>query len=85
MSYNSIAEMHDDPWLRRRLTACATQENKGAGNPEQWVNDNLWTIVSAPGWDQKWDTARSNYHPQAGLDESVITDADILAMIQPMT
>lgn len=86
MSYNDISEMQADTTLNRRLIACATQEGKGgvSQTPEQWVTENSWKIVSSPGWAAKWSSAKANYNSQPGIDESVITDDDILATIQPM-
>lgn len=84
MSYNSLSEMQGDAWLKRRLIACASEQKKGDGNPEAWVDANIWNIVNAPGWGAKWEQAKNNSHPAPGIDESVIADGDILAVIQPM-
>lgn len=90
MSYQDIANMKDSNLLRRRLHAAAAQENKPEP-VEQWVADNIWEIVSAPGWAAKWAYAEAIHEPQPGDppydpggDEAVITDQDILSVIQPI-
>ena len=90
MSYNSAADMHEDEYLNKRLIACASEQDKGdpgdgALQASNWVNIHKWDIVNAPGWSAKWDTARVNGNVAPGADSSVITDEDILAVIQPMT
>jgi hypothetical protein len=82
--------MHDDHYLNQRLIACASEQGKvePGGDADQaanWVTAHKWAIVNAPGWAAKWDTARVNGNLSPGNDSSVITDEDILAVIQPMT
>jgi hypothetical protein len=82
--------MHDDEYLQKRLVACASEQNKGdagdgAEQASNWVNIHKWAIVNAPGWAAKWDSARVNGNIAPGNDASVITDEDMLAVIQPMT
>jgi hypothetical protein len=90
MSYQSIAEMTQSSGLRNRLTACAAQEFKNAGQPTKepgnWVNDNIWIICAAAGWGAQWESGQAAYPGLAdvGEREDVITDGDILASIQPM-
>lgn len=79
----SIAEMTASGSLINRLTACAAEQDK----PEpysQWVMERIWKIAASPGWAAKWDSAIAAEIPDPGSNPTVITDADILAVIQPM-
>lgn len=83
MTYADIADIADSPSLRRRLTACAAEQ----GKPEPfalWVSDRAWSIAAAPGWASAWGSARAAGIGDIGADESVITDAMILSVVQPM-
>jgi hypothetical protein len=84
MTYNTIADMRDDSALRRRLVACAAQEDKEGPSPESWVSDHIWDIVASPGWEAAWEYAEAADKENIGADETVISDAMILAVIQPM-
>lgn len=83
MSYKTIADMAESGSLLRRLVACAAVEKKTKPYL-QWVSDNLWDIVASPGWSEKWESAVAAEIEDPGGNESVITDDDILAVIQPM-
>jgi hypothetical protein len=83
MSYNTIANMQEDAALQRRLVACAAEEQK-PGSPYGWVADRIWKIVTSPGWEDAWAYAEAVPIENIGADETVITDAMILAVIQPM-
>lgn len=82
MSYNTIAKMAYDPDLRRRLYACAGQED--IPFPTHWVDDNIWTIVSNPEFEAAYAYALGTGVPNPGQDEGVISDAVILAHVQPL-
>lgn len=85
MSYNSIFTLSQDADLRSRLTACAAVEGKGGDFPEWWVQSNIWTLSITPGWGDAYGYAVSVGKERPGYDESVITDAMILAAVQPLS
>jgi hypothetical protein len=87
MTYTSIEEMAGSPSLAARIIASAAQE--GQQDPANFVRDNIWLIVSKDtGWASAWDYARDNEtdddNPDTGRRPGVISDAMILAVIQPM-
>lgn len=84
MTYSTIADMTESPALRRRLTAAAAQEGKTKPY-ETWVHQFIWEIASSPGWDTAWESAIVNGGgPDPGGRADVITDAMILAVVQPL-
>ena len=78
--YNSVADMAEDLALNRRLTAAVAKE--GILDPKGWLYPRNWQVVSAPGWDAKWDSAVAGGVSNPGADEAVITDGDILSAVQ---
>jgi hypothetical protein len=75
--------------LRYRITACAAQElaavgNKQAATPQYWVDAHLWQLVVSPGWPEAYSYAVSTNVVRPGWDPGVITDAMILAAVQPL-
>lgn len=54
-----------------------------------WVEQNRYLWAASPSWGEKWASAlvshagETDYQP--GNDEAVITDADILAVVQSLT
>jgi hypothetical protein len=84
MSYGSMVEMANNESLRNRIIAAAAAE--GINNPDQWIYSVAWQIAASPGWDTKWDSAKSSYNvnqnPDAGARTDVISDSDILAAIR---
>lgn len=83
MSYQTIALIAQDADLRQRLIACAAEQAKDA-NPGHWVDQRLWRLAATPGWGASWASALLANIARPGWDESVITDAAILAAVQPM-
>lgn len=84
MSYNAIAEAAADKDLRARCVACAAQEHKGGTNPEYWVENHIWFICARQEIADAYKYAKDMGNPKPGYDEGAITDAMILAAIQPM-
>jgi hypothetical protein len=86
MGYLEIKKMADSSRLRDRLNACAAEQITDPNiEIENWVGQRLWHIVSAPGWGDKWASAEvSDPGNDLGGRTDVITDGDILAVIQPM-
>lgn len=88
MSYTSIVAMANSNSLRERIVAAAADEGLDQ-DPVQWVHANIWKIVSAGSdWQTNWDYAAAqanvNANPDTGARNDVITDAMILAVVQPM-
>lgn len=83
MSYSDIADITESTSLRRRLHAAAAQEGKPKP-VEVWVSTYIWEIASSPGWAAAWASAVAGDIEDPGADEGVITDAQILAAIQPL-
>lgn len=83
MSYQTIALIAQDADLRQRLIACAAEQAKNT-TPGHWIDQRLWLLAATPGWGDKWASALAGSNPRPGWDESVITDGDILAAVQPM-
>jgi hypothetical protein len=83
MSYNSIAASAGDYALQRRIASCAAQEG-APGDPMTWALTNIWSIVSEPEIENPYEYAMGQENPNPGGDEGVITDAVLLAHIQPM-
>lgn len=82
MTYLQMADMTRSASLRDRLTACAAQQH--ARDPEQWVRDNIWSLVTQPGWADAWASAVASAIEDPGANEAVITDQMILSAVQPM-
>jgi hypothetical protein len=64
-------------------------------NADSWTVENRRTWAAAPGWDAAWESAKVSHpaDPEApvgtplydpGMDESVITDSQILSQVQAM-
>lgn len=98
--YLAIAEIANNEFMKERLNAATIQQwhlgniqlgidGNNSYNVLQWVNSNRYLWASSPSWGEKWASALvshgadPNYDP--GKDESVITDADILAVVQSLT
>lgn len=90
-SYLSIAAIANNQSMYERVMACATQQTydldtPSISNPINWVGDNRYLWASTPGWGTKWAQALEahsddpDYDPGKELD--VITDSDILAVVQ---
>ena len=81
MSYNNHANIAQSPSFRARVTACAAQE--GAPNPAQWVGGYIWSLPTSE-WIAAWASAEAgDPGGDHGANEAVITDAMILAAVQP--
>jgi len=91
-SYVAISQIANDYWMQERVKACATQQvhlgNIAVDDPIAWTTDNRYIWASSPMWGDKWDYALAthpddpNYEP--GKDDTVITDADVLATVQAL-
>lgn len=85
MTYAHIAAITESPALFKRIKACAAEQKAaGPGALQQWVFDHLWLIAASPSWADKWAYALAA-NPDLedpGAEEAVITDADILTVVQ---
>lgn len=92
MSYMSIIEAAESSSLARRVQAAAAQEAAAADvsipSISGWVTDRMLNLVATSGWGDKWayaqDTYRPEFNPDTGARPDVISDADILAAVQPL-
>lgn len=68
-----------------RIAACAQQEIDLMDQPAtEWAAQNIWEVAAAPGFADKYEYALATGVPRPGNDESVISDAEILSVVQPM-
>jgi hypothetical protein len=86
MAYYDVGVMVGSNGLRKRVAACAAQESSTPlADPMRWAAEHIWVIAAAPGWDAKWASGVAAYPDEDPGDKSdVITDADILAVVQPI-
>lgn len=82
MSYLSQASLVGDVQLRRRIVACASIS--GVDNADSWAHQNRWLFATQHGWESAYETALANGKPKPGEDQSVISDAMILAAVQAL-
>lgn len=82
MSYYTQAVMSEDVSLSRRITMCAAIE--GADDPQRWTFEHRIKWATSPAWDSKWDSAEAAGIEDPGADASVITDGDILSVVQQL-
>ena len=80
--YLTIATVANDATMNQRVAACVGQQ--AGPDPLWWADQNRYRWAAAPGWAAKWDSAVASDVPNPGADPAVITDADILAVVQPM-
>jgi hypothetical protein len=83
MTYTSIAISAGDYALVRRVASCAAQEGV-TGDATAWATQHIWEIVSSTEIEEAYEYALGTENPNPGGDEGVITDAMILANVQPM-
>ncbi|MFA5608118.1 MAG: hypothetical protein WDA07_13190 [Leucobacter sp.] len=83
MSYNAIAEMALDSDLINRTAACAATEGVTM-HPVSWAAERMWQIAASPGWGAAYAYAVQTGKERPGLAEDVVTDAQILAAVQPL-
>jgi len=83
MAYATTAQITQSTALMQRLIACAAEQKK-VKPYQNWVLDRIWDIAVSPGWSAKWESAVASENPDPGADPAVISDQDILGVIQPM-
>jgi hypothetical protein len=84
MTYSAVADMTQSLSLTQRVAAAAAAE--GEVVPSRWATENIWAVVSQPGWDEAWTYALDNEtlddNPDTGARPGVINDDMILAAVQ---
>lgn len=81
MTYLTHSHIVYSSSLRGRVTACAAQE--GASDPPRWTSAVIWSLITSE-WIGAWASAEAgNPGGDHGSNEAVITDAMILAAVQP--
>ena len=80
MSYSTIFANSVDVPFNNRVVAAAAQE--GADDPVVTARDLIWPIVTASDVEAAYPSAVAAGNDNPGGDESVISDAMILAKVQ---
>jgi hypothetical protein len=80
--YLTIAVIARDEDMIQRVASCAAKQ--GEPEPHWWATNHAYTWAAAPGWAMKWDSAVASGVANPGADPAVVTDGDILAVVQPM-
>jgi hypothetical protein len=87
VSYQSIVDMAQSESLLNRIAAAAAQEG-WQGDPRQFAMNRRWEFAKDSGWVAAWDYACGEYNvnqnPDTGARTDVISDAMILAAVQPL-
>ncbi len=81
MAYIDVYAMTGSGSLHGRLSAAAATEH-ASGDPELWVREHRYQLVSAPGWGDAWASAVASENEDPGADPGVITDGMILSQVQ---
>lgn len=84
MAYSDVAALQSDLQFNNRCIACVATEPNPPGNPTQWVIENSWAIAGAPGFGDKYGSALAADVPEPGNNPAVISDADILSVVQAL-
>jgi hypothetical protein len=82
MTYASTAALSQDTDFTMRVTACYTTESPQTEFPQTWAENKRWAIAAQPGFGDAYASALASNVTRPGLDESVITDAQILGAVQ---
>lgn len=81
-NYWSIALVQQDSDLQQREIACAQVE--GIPDATHWVLTRSWDYAAQPTWGEKYQYALDTGNQRPGMDDAVITDADILSATQAL-
>jgi hypothetical protein len=85
MAYSDIALLAVDQDFRGRIAASAASENDHLPiHPLMFADTYQWQIAGAPGFGEAYASAIAGDVPRPGNDPSVISDAQILAVVQPI-
>ena len=85
MAYYDVSLLAVDQDFRARIAACASTE----GLPEKmhpiyFADQFQWEIAGAPGFGDAYASALAADVERPGADPSVISDAQILSVVQPI-
>lgn len=83
MTYNTIAASASDQAFLKRIAACAAQEGT-TEDPMTWAMQHVWQIGSNTEIEASYAYAVGAGNENPGGDEGAITDAMILAQVQPI-
>lgn len=83
MSYATIATIAQDRDIRLRCIACAATQ-PGVDLPAPKVDNAIWRLAASPGWSESYESALASSVERPGWDAAVISDAMILAAVQPL-
>ena len=86
MAYSDQALLSVDPDFLTRVAACAAVEVdlEQSTSPLGWAAAHVWVIAAAPTFADKYASALAAGVERPGNDQSVISDADILAAVQAL-
>lgn len=90
MTYAALAALASDPDFLARVAACAIEQQiQGTGDlagmdPYAWADRYRWEVAAAPGFAVSYQYALDTGVERPGNDAGVITDAQILAVVQPL-
>ena len=89
MSYYEIGLLAEDRDFLNRCMACAaveieTQDLPREPGAEVWTMGNRWRLAAMPGFGNAYSSALVSGVERPGKEQSVITDAMILAAVQPI-
>lgn len=82
MSYATQSLMAKDADLHDRIAACAATQPGITIQPLAWADQNQWHLSGTAGWGDAYAAAITAANPRPGWDDTVITDAMILAAVQ---
>jgi len=81
MSYLSISKCVADNDFQNRVIACVADEGH---NPQNIVPDLFWQVAVADDIEASYEFALNAGTPNPGADPTVISDAMILGVLQPI-
>jgi hypothetical protein len=81
MSYLSISKCVADGDFQNRVIACVADEGH---NPTQIAPDLFWKVAKADDIEGAYEFALNAGTPNPGADSTVISDAMILGVVQPI-
>lgn len=85
MAYSDVAALAVDADFRARIAASAAIENSHLPmHPLSFADTYQWQISGAPGFGDAYASAVAGGVERPGNDPSVISDAQILAVVQPI-
>lgn len=85
MAYSDVAALAVDLDFRGRIAASAASEDPTLPmHPLTFADTFQWQVSGAPGFGDAYASAVAGDVPRPGNDPSVISDAQILAVVQPI-